>query len=80
MNEFSLRDSTRQIVTIVPTRALAFRELKHSWHEWDFSIVGPEIGMPFYQFDGVVFPSGGTIVGRKVSPSSRSECLTAFGK
>ncbi len=77
--ELTLRNETGQIVTIVPTRDLAFRYIKHECPDGEYSIVGPGIDMTFYRINGVAYPSGGTIDGQKIPPRSRVECIKTFG-
>ena len=77
--ECRLRDDKGRLVTIAP-RELALRYLKHELPDGDYSIEGPGIDMVFYRHEGVVYPSGGTIDGKRMPPRSREGCVDTFGK
>lgn len=55
------------------------RYLKHHVEDGMYAIAGPGIDMAFYRINGIVYPCGGTLDGKKMPPRSLEECKEVFG-
>jgi hypothetical protein len=74
-----LRNADGQVVTIA-SRDLAIRWLKQACPDGEYSVTGPNIDMTYYRIDGILYPSGGALDGKRIPPRSRAECVSFFGQ
>jgi hypothetical protein len=72
-----LRDERGQVVTIA-SKDVAICWLKQVCPDGEYNVEGPNIDLTFYRINGIVYPSGGMIVGKSIPPRSRAECVLFF--